>query len=779
MLRYPHKFLAALVLFFLASSLCIAQPATPLTSVAQVNALTNAEAALALPVRLEATVTFAEPQDGTLFVANDHRGVYVNFSQDIGLQPGDVVLISGETNASFRAEITASAVHFLRHGPVPAPEPAQFKDLIQSKFDSHLVRVSGHVLAAAMDQETPSPGMRIQIQMPQGMVESRIAHPGFLKAADLLDNDIELTGVAGGAFDSRMQMAGVWIDVYSASDLKVLHRRTVDPWDLPVIPMDQVISAYRSSNESQRVKIAGTLTYYEPGALVVIERDGLAILVETDSTFVIHSGTQVEATGYPDIVNGNIRLSHGQLRPLDKAGEGHAQMVNWAAAAAGKYAYNLVAMEGEVIAEIHDSRVDLFIIRAQGGLFSATMRHDSSDALSGSSPAMPAVGSHVRVAGICFVDAGNHWRDRLWFDLRMRSLDDIALLEPPSWWTVKRLAYITTAMSLVILIAVIWAGLLDRRLRAQTAVLARQSQEDAIRERGLARLEQQRSHILELISSSEPLPEVLREIQSTVSSRLFGSPCWFELGPAAGGTSELKRPDDPAVVYRELYARDGTSLGLLLATPVRLTTGNPEIASAITAGARLAELAIETRRLYSDLRHRSEHDLLTDIPNRFSMERHLDRLMQRAARNEGIFGLIYVDLDKFKQINDRYGHRTGDLYLQEVTRRMKLQLRTDDVLARIGGDEFIALVPILRSRADAEEIATRLEHCFDEPFELEGYTLLGSASVGLAVYPEDAGTKEGLQRAADTAMYANKEFRKRQESMTNALERAWSEDVRG
>jgi diguanylate cyclase (GGDEF)-like protein len=768
-LRDSSKFLAALVLFFLAGGLCHAQPSTPLASVAQVNALTNAEAALALPVRFEATVTFAEPQDSTLFVASDHHGVYVNFAQDIGLLPGDQVVISGKTNASFRPEIEANAVHFLKHGPVPAPEPAQFKDLIQARFDSHLVRISGHVLAAAMDQETPNPGMRIQIQMTQGTVEARVGHPGFLKAADLLDNDIELTGVAGGAFDSRMQMAGVWIDVYSASDVKVLHRPSTSPWDLPVIPMDQVISAYRSNNESQRVKIAGTLTYYEPGALVVIERDGLAILVETNSTLPIHSGTQVEATGYPDIVNNNVRLDHGELRPLEAAGPAQAQTVNWAAAAAGKYAYNLVAMEGEVVAEIHDSRVDLFIIHAQGGLFSATMRHDSSDALSGSSPAMPAVGSHVRVAGICFVDSGNHWRDRLWFDLRMRSLDDIALLEPPSWWTVKRLAYITTAMSLVILIAVIWAGLLDRRLRAQTAVLARQSQEDAIRERGLARLEQQRSHILELISSSEPLPEVLREIQSTVSSRLFGSACWFELGPAAGGTAELKRPDDPAVVHRELYARDGTLLGLLLATPERLTAGNPEIVSALTAGARLAELAIETRRLYSDLRHRSEHDLLTDIPNRFSMEKHLDRLMQKAMRNEGIFGLIYVDLDKFKQINDRYGHRTGDLYLQEVTRRMKLQLRTDDVLARIGGDEFIALVPILRSRADAEEIAMRLEHCFDEPFELEGYTLLGSASVGLAVYPEDAGSKEGLQRAADIAMYANKEFRKRQENMANAI----------
>jgi diguanylate cyclase (GGDEF)-like protein len=242
--------------------------------------------------------------------------------------------------------------------------------------------------------------------------------------------------------------------------------------------------------------------------------------------------------------------------------------------------------------------------------------------------------------------------------------------------------------------------------------------------------------------------------------------------------SELTRPSGPEIVFEELFSREGASLGLLLATPLRVTAENSEISAALTAGARLAELAIDTRRLYSDLRHRSEHDLLTDIPNRFSMEKHLDRLMLKAERNEGIFGLIYVDLDKFKQIHDRYGHRTGDLYLQEVTRRMKLQLRTDDFLARIGGDEFIALVPILRSHADAEEIATRLVHCFDEPFELDGYTLLGSASVGLAVYPEDGTTKEGLQRSADSAMYANKENRKRQDKLTETMQRLWNEDVR-
>ena len=146
------------------------------------------------------------------------------------------------------------------------------------------------------------------------------------------------------------------------------------------------------------------------------------------------------------------------------------------------------------------------------------------------------------------------------------------------------------------------------------------------------------------------------------------------------------------------------------------------------------------------------------------MERQLQNLMTDANRNGTSFGLIYVDLDRFKQVNDVHGHRTGDLYLQEVTRRMKLNLRSEDVLARIGGDEFIALVPILYSRKDAEEIMRRLERCFDAPFEMEGVTLRGSASLGLAVYPDDGLTKEELQRAADAAMYANKEEKHREQA---------------
>ena len=172
--------------------------------------------------------------------------------------------------------------------------------------------------------------------------------------------------------------------------------------------------------------------------------------------------------------------------------------------------------------------------------------------------------------------------------------------------------------------------------------------------------------------------------------------------------------------------------------------------------AGLATLAVETRRLYNDLRHRSEFDLLTDIHNRFSLEKHLDAQIAEARGNAEIFGLIYIDLDEFKQVNDEYGHHIGDLYLQEVARRMKQQLRSHDLLARLGGDEFAALLPMVRSRAGVEEIAQRLEHCFAEPFQVGENRIEGSASFGIALYPENGVSRDSLLSVADASMYVAK-----------------------
>jgi diguanylate cyclase (GGDEF)-like protein len=305
-----------------------------------------------------------------------------------------------------------------------------------------------------------------------------------------------------------------------------------------------------------------------------------------------------------------------------------------------------------------------------------------------------------------------------------------------------------------------WSWTLRTKVHQQTVALALRTEAEAALERRMARLEKRRSQILEDINGSRPLAEILEQVTELVSMRLNGAPCWCDVAGGARLGNCPTEGNSPRVLSEDIPARSGRSLGNI---SVGLNPDSPATADeldALSAGAKLAALAIETRKLYDDLRRRSEFDLLTDIHNRFSFDKNLDTLIGEARERAGIFGLVYVDLDEFKQVNDVYGHRVGDLYLQEVAVRMRRQLRSGDMLARLGGDEFAALLPMVHCRADAEEIALRLQRSFDDPIAVDGYTLQGSASFGIAIYPEDGTSRDCLLGAADAAMYVDKHIRK-------------------
>jgi diguanylate cyclase (GGDEF)-like protein len=297
-------------------------------------------------------------------------------------------------------------------------------------------------------------------------------------------------------------------------------------------------------------------------------------------------------------------------------------------------------------------------------------------------------------------------------------------------------------------------------VRQQTEKITAQSEAEAEQQRRIAQLEQRRSRVLEDINSSRPLGDIVEHITEMVSYMLNGAPCWCQVteGPLLGHPPANKSA--LRIISHEIHSRSGLVLGTLYAGLDTMEENETEEQEALTAGVRLATLSIETRKLYSDLVHRSEFDLLTDMYNRFSLDRHLLEMIEKAHETGASFGLIYVDLDDFKLVNDMYGHHIGDLYLQEVSLRMKRQLRTGDVLGRLGGDEFAALVTVVRGRIDVEEIAQRLERCFDAPFTLEGYVLRGAASVGMAIYPTDGASSDALMTAADTAMYSAKNGRR-------------------
>ena len=299
-----------------------------------------------------------------------------------------------------------------------------------------------------------------------------------------------------------------------------------------------------------------------------------------------------------------------------------------------------------------------------------------------------------------------------------------------------------------------WA--LEHKVRRQTAALAARVEAESA-------LERERSAILEDINGSRPLAEIIERITKLVSFKLDGARCWCQIADGARLGDYPPETSGLRIASAAIKARSGSDLGTIYAGFDPRQPAAAGEADVLSVGTRLATLAIETRRLYSDLKHRSEFDLLTEIHNRFSLERYLDAQIEEARQRAGVFGLVYVDLDEFKQVNDQYGHLVGDMYLQEVTQRMKRQLRPQDMLARLGGDEFAVLVPLVHSRAEVREIAQRLERTFDTPYLTEGYVIQGSASIGIALYPEDGATKDDLLSMADSAMYMQKQSKRQQD----------------
>jgi diguanylate cyclase (GGDEF)-like protein/PAS domain S-box-containing protein len=152
----------------------------------------------------------------------------------------------------------------------------------------------------------------------------------------------------------------------------------------------------------------------------------------------------------------------------------------------------------------------------------------------------------------------------------------------------------------------------------------------------------------------------------------------------------------------------------------------------------------------------AEHDALTGVPNRTLLADRLRQAILRAQRDSGQLALLYFDLDRFKPVNDQYGHEAGDKLLKAVAQRVRTCLRESDTVARIGGDEFVVLLPKITAEADAIGVANNVLEAVSRPFDIDGHAVAISASIGIASYPTDGSDGDALMRCADRAMYEAK-----------------------
>jgi diguanylate cyclase (GGDEF)-like protein/PAS domain S-box-containing protein len=235
----------------------------------------------------------------------------------------------------------------------------------------------------------------------------------------------------------------------------------------------------------------------------------------------------------------------------------------------------------------------------------------------------------------------------------------------------------------------------------------------------------------------------------------------------------LLEPGSAAVLPAPLAAAANTMPGGALAVPLRTPEGIVGVV-ALRSGtdgacyttsdrdlllfvADQLAAAIQRKQLHEKMHFMAMHDDLTGLPNRRLFHDRLDTALARAQRHQEGLSLLFIDLNRFKQVNDRYGHTCGDLLLQQVTRRFASCLRATDTLARLGGDEFVVLLENIALPSDAEQVMEKIHLALAAPVELgKGSPHQVSVSIGIAHYPEHGENRPALMSHADKSMYAAK-----------------------
>jgi diguanylate cyclase (GGDEF)-like protein len=559
-----------------------------------------------------------------------------------------------------------------------------------------------------------------------------------------------------------------------------------------------------------RVRLQGTVTYDDRSGSVWIRDATGGVMIQDRDARGLTPGDVIDVVGVPEIGTFGPILRRALTRKVQSGPSPKPERITAQDAMKGDFDAQLVQMDGKLIDRLVRPATEVLTLASGETIFSAVLPKSA-----GAPRLEPGV--LLRLTGICTVEVDRS-QDLILprtFRLLLRSPADIVILKRAPWLTAGRLTPILAGTAVLIVAALAWAGLLRKRVTAQTGDLVfktiqlqeanRATREALQKAREAESLELDRKRILELVARDQPIDRIIDGIAEAIAVHCKNAACAILLAepqgrrvcmvPAmpAGWLEALERIEissisfaaefrdpkqicaDPAWAsfldshpgsrFRSIYAApvviDGANVGAIIAfftdeKPTENTFGEQ-----ISLWSSIAVLALERRRLYEQLSFRAQYDGLTGLPNRALLYERLEAEIALASRNGSLLGILYVDLDGFKQTNDVFGHGAGDAVLQEVARRMIYSVRRGDTVGSIGGDEFVVLLPLLGRREDAEHISAKISAALRQPVLFNQQTLSIGASLGIGIWPLDGERADLLLKSADAHMYREKNTKRR------------------
>ncbi len=636
--------LCALFGWFVASLAQVKpNPQTPLRTLVTARAahdLTLQEARRSYPVHLRAVVTYYDPfidtRHGALFVHDSSGAIFVRvpLRPILPLKPGTKVEVIGVSGAGDYAPILANAsvrVVGQSHLPLSAPK-VEMTQLLSPSLDGQWVEVEGMVHSVRMQQNN----VNLEIATVGGPLTATSVREASGNYDSLVDSLVLIRANEAPLFNRSRQLAGVHLFFPSLEALKVIKPAPSNLYATPPVPISGLLGYSPGVVLTHRAHIRGSVTLQWPSRILCIQQGSDGLCMQTPQADVVPAGELVDVVGFPAIREYKSTLDNATFQAAGGSATQSAQRITAEKAFTGNHDQELVEIEGELIGQDLAAADPTLMLRSGKFLFAAIL--PKGNPAGGRLPWKD--GSILRVAGICDVRVDSRsTTEGVGFvrpntvNILLRSVDDVAVLHAPSWWTPGHALTVLSVVGVVILAAFAWIVVLRRRVEEQTQEI---------------RLSEER------------------------------------------------------------------------------------------------------------LRHMSQHDTLTGLPNRSLLNDRLDMALKRAGRFESVLGLLMVDLDGFKEVNDSLGHHAGDRVLCEVATRIQATVRQTDTVARLGGDEFIVLLPDLHEPADAEEIAAKIVATLSNPLPEGTATVAISASVGVCTAPPQACDAEKLLQCVDAAMYRAK-----------------------
>ena len=774
-----------------------------LTHVNQIHSLTPDQARKGFSVRLRAVVTYFDAAN--MFVHDATGGIWVARAPNgLTAQPGQLLDLQGvTTQTDFAPDIAEPRWSVIGHAAMPKPLGASMDQLASSTLDSDWVELEGVVRSAQIAQDGR---IRFILQIPGGRVVGYIPEHGGMPQG-LVDSRVRVRGVCGAIFTQEGQIIGVNLFVPEPDEIHILEAGPPDPFALASWPIGRLQRFNLSGLLRHRLKVQGVVTAQFPGNDLYIADQTGSVYVATSQTSQLRPGDRIDVVGfigvldYRPVVQDAIYRFDGSGPPPAAASIEANQGLN------DKYDSKLVTVKGLLrsLSVVPDGKI---LALDYGGLaFSAVLRTPQAE------PGFNfQAGSLLRLTGICLLDKDATGAAQS-FKIRLRSSQDVVLIESPSWWNVGRAVSVMSVLMAITLGILVWVVLIRRQVKAQTKdlvvktvklELANQTTQNALHTaRRAESLEVDRQQVLELVARDEPIERVLDQLAATAAAHCTNAVCAILVnlleGPQVSSVPILPEDwqallkqikiDSVSVVagFRELreFSQDPAWEHFLEThLPWRFRTfgSAPILVNGRIAGViatffadksppndqpdllgsfcKLAGLALERRSLYEQLSFRAQYDLLTGLPNRPHLYERLNSEIAIAVLNGGLLGVVYIDLDGFKQVNDVHGHAAGDAVLQEVAARMAGIVRRGDTVGRIGGDEFVMVLPHLGSRSDAERIAAKISVELQQPIYFNNQALLVDASIGISLCPLDGESPDELLKVADAQMYRQKSTHK-------------------